>query len=115
MSTVTIYHNPRCSKSRAALALLEEKGIEPKIIRYLDEPLDEEAIDALLKKLKIDAYDLLRTKEADYKNAALSKDSSRNDIIRAIAQYPKLLERPIVVKANHARIGRPTERILEIL
>lgn len=111
----TLYHNPRCSKSRQAKALLEEKGIEFDIVEYLKTPLSSKELAELLKNLAIPAHDLLRSKEAEYKEQGLSKESSDKDIINAIAAAPKLLERPILVTAKGARIGRPTEALLEIL
>lgn len=111
----TIYHNPRCSKSRQALALLQENNVEATVHEYLKSPLDEAELKALIEELGINAHDLLRTKEAEYKEAGLSKDSSDTDILKAICATPKLMERPVVVTDKGARIGRPTENILEIL
>lgn len=111
----TIYHNPRCSKSRQALALLTDKQIETEIHEYLKSPLDEKGLAKLIQLLNISAHDLLRTKEAEYKEAGLSKESSDAEIIAAICNAPKLMERPIVVTDKGARIGRPTEAIEEIL
>jgi arsenate reductase len=113
--TATIYHNPRCSKSRQALALLEEKGINADIRLYLNDPLTAPELKALLGKLKVPAHDLLRSKEAEYKEAGLSKEATEAQIIAAIINAPKLLERPIVETDKGARIGRPTEAILDIL
>ena len=116
MSAVTIYHNPRCSKSRQTLALLEEHGITPKVVLYLDTPPDEKTIKGLLKKLKFaSAHDLVRNKEADYKAQGLSRDASDADVIAAMARAPKLIERPIVVKGAHAVLGRPPENVLELI
>lgn len=113
---VTIYHNPRCSKSRQTLALLEKRGIEPKIIEYLVTPPTETELKHLLKLLGISPRELLRTKEEEYKKAKLDKpDVSDAEIIRAIAKYPRLMERPIVVAGNKAALGRPPESILKIL
>ena len=113
--TATIYHNPRCSKSRQALALLEEKGVDADIRLYLNDPLNTVELKSLLAKLNIPAHDILRSKGADYKEAGLSKNATDEQIFTAIAKAPKLLERPIVVTDKGARIGRPTEAILEIL
>lgn len=111
----TLYHNPRCSKSRQAKQLLEEKGISFEIREYLKAPLTTEEIEVLRTNLGLPAHDLLRKKEAEYKEHQLGPDSTSADIIKAIAQSPKLLERPILVTAKGARIGRPTEALLEIL
>lgn len=116
MSDYTIFHNPRCSKSRQTLALLEENGITPTVVKYLDDVPDNATLQTLVSKLELaKAHDLLRTKEADYKTAGLSQDSSDGDVINAITQYPKLLERPIVVKGNKAVIGRPPENVLALI
>ncbi len=112
----TLYHNPRCSKSRQALALLEEKNIQPKIVLYLETPLDEKSLKALIKKLGIPARELLRKGEDEYKALGLNDPAlSDSDAIAAMCKHPKLMERPIVVHGNHAVIGRPVENILEIL
>lgn len=114
--SVDIYHNPRCSKSRATLALLEERGIDVSVIEYLKEPPDEIELRQILDLLGIPARDLLRKGEDAYKDMNLSDTSlSEDDIIKAILKYPILMERPIVVTATAARIGRPPESVLEIL
>ena len=115
MTTVTLYHNPRCSKSRATLALLEEKGSEPQIRRYLDEPLNEQEIRTLLSKLNVSPIDMMRTKEAEFKEQGLSKDSDDETLIAAMVATPKLVERPIAETDSTAAIGRPPENVLEIL
>jgi arsenate reductase len=115
MSTVTLYHNPRCSKSRSTLALLQDNGIEPKIVLYLETPPDSSEIKALLKKLGISAAELVRCGEDEYKACGLSKDSSAADCIAAMVKYPKLIERPIVVRGNKAVLGRPPENVLALL
>lgn len=114
--SVTIYHNPRCSKSRQTLALLEEQGIQPQIILYLETPPDASTIKTLLEQLKLSPRELMRKGEAEYKENNL-KDStlSNSELIHMIAKYPKLIERPIVVSKGKARIGRPPESVLEIL
>lgn len=113
---VTIYHNPRCSKSRQTLALLEKRGIQPKIIEYLVTPPTEAELKRLLKLLGVSPRELLRTKEAEYKQAKLDKpDVSDAEIIRALVKYPRLMERPIVVVGNKAALGRPPESVLKIL
>ena len=113
---VTIYHNPRCSKSRQTLALLEEKGIDPEIVLYLETPPDVKTLKNLLNKLGIEARDLLRKGEDAYKELNL-KDTSLSDekLINAMASHPKLIERPIVVNGDRAALGRPPENALTIL
>jgi len=115
MSAVTIYHNPRCSKSRNTLTLLEEQGVHPHIILYLETPPGRKEIAALLQKLEMTAGQLVRRGEEDYKASGLGKDSSDEQILAAMAKYPKLIERPIVVKGNRAVLGRPPENVLELL
>ncbi len=110
MSTVTLYHNPKCSKSRQALALLQEANIELTLIEYLKTPLSVNAIKALLGALNMDASDLLRKKEAEYVELDLA-NKSEADIIEALHAIPKLMERPIVLCGEYAAIGRPTENI----
>ncbi len=113
---VDIYHNPRCSKSRQTLALLEEKGVAPTIIEYLKTPPDVDTIKTLLSLLEIPARDLLRKNEAIYKELNLADKSLTDEqLIQAMADNPKLIERPIVINNNKARIGRPPEAVLEIL
>ncbi len=113
---VTIYHNPRCSKSRATLALLEERGIEPRIVRYLDTPPKADELREILGALGMAPRALLRKGEAEYRELDLGRDSLSDDaLIEAMATHPKLIERPIVVTGGRARIGRPPEAVLEIL
>jgi arsenate reductase len=116
MTAIQILHNPRCSKSRQTLALLEEKGIEPEIIKYLDTPPTATELKAILQKLKISARDLLRKGEDDYKALNLADTSLTEDqLIEAMVSHPKLIERPIVIKDGQAKIGRPPESVLDIL
>jgi arsenate reductase len=116
MSEIQIYHNPRCSKSRETLALLQEQGIEPEVVEYLKDIPSAADIKTLLSKLGITARALLRSKEAEYKEAGLDDQSLSDDaIIAAMVRFPKLIERPIVVNGNQARIGRPPQQVLEIL
>lgn len=112
---VTIYHNPKCSKSREALRLLREKGVEPVVVEYLQTPLSEEGVANLLEKLGVPPHDLLRTREAPYQETGLSPQSSREEIIRAIAAHPILMERPVIVLGEKAVIGRPPEKALTLL
>lgn len=116
MTDLTLYHNPRCSKSRGALELLEARGLTPTVVRYLETPLDAAQIKALLKKLGISARQLLRTGEDEYKTLDLVDASlSEAQLIAAIAAHPKLMERPILETTAKAIIGRPPENVLEIL
>ena len=115
MSEVQIWHNPRCSKSRAAMTLLEENGVEAEVVKYLDEELNEAMIKELLLKLDIDAIDLMRTKEDIFKELKLENVGDEGVLIRAMTRFPKLIERPIVIKGDKAVIGRPTEKILELI
>lgn len=115
MSDYTIYHNPRCSKSRATLALLEENGVEPTIVRYLETPLDKAQLQELLLKLGISPAELLRRGEAEYKALGLNAQSSDQEVLQAMSNHPKLIERPIVVRGDRAVLGRPPENVLELL
>ncbi|WP_426136692.1 arsenate reductase (glutaredoxin) [Pseudomonas sp. PWP3-1b2] len=116
MTDLTLYHNPRCSKSRGALELLEARGLTPTVVRYLETPLNAAQLKALLGKLGIGARQLLRTGEEEYKALNLADDSlSEAQLIAAIAEHPKLMERPILETASKAIIGRPPENVLEIL
>lgn len=113
---VTIYHNPRCSKSRQTLALLEAQGVTPRIVEYLKTPPDRATIAALLRKLGIPARDLVRHKEPEFAALGLDRPGVTEDaLLDAMATHPKLIERPIVVVGRQARIGRPPEAVLEIL
>jgi len=116
MSNFTIYHNPRCSKSRKTLDLLRSNNIEPQIILYLNDPPTDKEIAGLLKKLNISARDLLRKNEEAYKINGLSdKSISENDLISIMRTFPKLIERPIVVKGNTAVLGRPPENVNKLI
>lgn len=117
MSTVTILHNPRCSKSRQTLALLNEKGVTPTVVEYLKTPLTAQALDTLFKQLNIcEVRGMMRTKEDAYKAANLSESHVTDEqLFAAMAENPKLMERPVVICDNQARIGRPPEAVLEIL
>lgn len=114
--SVTIYHNPRCSASRGALRLIEERGIEPRIVLYLEAPLEAEQIRLLLKKLGIAARDLLRTREPEYEQLGLHDPAATDDeIVAAIVRHPILFQRPVVVNGRKAVLARPPERVLEVL
>ncbi|MDP5292708.1 arsenate reductase (glutaredoxin) [Oceanimonas sp. CHS3-5] len=111
-----IYHNPRCSKSRETLALLEQQGLEPEIIKYLDTPPDAAQIKTLLTQLGMNsARELMRTKEDIYKSLELADVSDEDALIAAMVANPKLIERPIVVCNGKAALGRPPEQVLDIL
>lgn len=114
MPSVRIYHNPRCSKSRQTLALLQEKGIEPEIIDYLAQPPSSNELHSLLKKLALRADQLLRKKESLYKTLDLA-NANDSQLLEAMSKHPSLIERPIVVNGSRAVIGRPPENVLEIL
>jgi arsenate reductase len=116
LSNFTIYHNPRCSKSRLTLELLKDKGIDPKVILYLETPPSEKELVLILKKLNMEARELLRKGEAEFKEQNLSDASkSEEDIIQAMVHFPKLMERPIVIYGDRAVIGRPPENVLKII
>ncbi len=116
MSEVVIYHNPRCSKSRQTLNLLRDRGIEPRIIEYLKTPPDEQTLSGILQMLGIQPADLVRTKEDEFGELGLhEKMDDPKSLIRAMTTHPILIERPIVVNGDRARLGRPPENVLEIL
>lgn len=111
-----IFHNPRCSKSRAAMELLAEKGIEADVIKYLETPPNRATIEQVLTLLNMQPRDLMRTGEVEYSDNKLSDESLTNDqLIDALVNFPKLIERPIVVANGKAAIGRPIENIIDIL
>lgn len=114
--SVSIYHNPRCSKSRQTLALLQENGVEPAITLYLETPPDAATITAIIAKLGLaSARDLMRKGEAVYKELGLKDVTDEAALIQAMADNPILIERPIVLNGDKARIGRPPESVLEII
>lgn len=116
MTDLTLYHNPRCSKSRAALELLQARGLQPHVVRYLETPPSASELKSLLGKLGISARDLLRSGEDEYKTLDLSDASlSEAQLIEAMAKHPKLIERPILIAGDKAVIGRPPEKVLELL
>ena len=115
METLTIYHNPRCSKSRAALALLEGRDVPLRIIEYLKEPPTRAELAALRRKLGLAPNEWVRTGESEYKTARLDVHSPEDKVLDAMAQHPILIERPIVVRGDRAVVGRPPERVLELL
>jgi len=111
----TIWHNPRCSKSRAGLKYLEEKGIDHEVIRYLDTPPSVEELTEVLQKLGMVPRELMRTKEAIYRELGLKDVTDDAALIAAMAEHPKLIERPVVIRGNKAVVARPAERIDEVL
>ena len=113
---ITLYHNPRCSKSREALTLLEARGQAPRIVRYLETPPDAATLKSLLKSLGISARGLLRSKEPEYAELGLDDPKlSEAKLIAAMVAHPRLIERPIAVDGKRAVIGRPPEKVLELL
>ena len=115
MANVTIWHNPRCSKSRNAVNLLDEKGVEAEVVKYLDTPPSKEELVEVLGMLNISPRELMRTKEAIYKELNLKEESDDEKLIDAMVENPKLIERPVVIKDGKAAIGRPIENIVAIL
>lgn len=116
MGSTTIYHNPRCSKSRATLALLHEHGVEPTVVQYLTNPPDAAELDRLLRLLGLEPRDLMRRQEPEYADLGLdAAQLTREQLIAAMVAHPKLIERPIVVHDGRAALGRPPERVLDLL
>jgi arsenate reductase (glutaredoxin) len=114
--SVKIYHNPRCSKSRQTLQLLQEQGIEPEVIEYLKTPPSAEELNNILQKLGIEPRELMRTKETEYKTSGLDDETlDRQELINGMVNHPILIERPIVIANNKAAIGRPPEAVQSIL
>ena len=114
--SIVIYHNPRCSKSRQGLALLREHGVEPEIVEYLKTPPSVDELDAILRKLGMEPRELMRRKEPEYKELGLAEESlPRGRLIAAMVEHPRLIERPIVVSGDRAVLGRPTEKVLELI
>lgn len=112
---ITIYHNPRCSKSRQTLELLQSKGIEPEIILYLKNPLNQSTIRSLLTKLDISARELIRASEPEFKDNFGQRELTENACIQAMIDYPKLMQRPIVEAGERAVLGRPPENVLDLI
>ncbi len=111
----TIWHNPKCSKSREALQLLEEKGEAFEVFKYLDTPPSRDEIVELLSKLGISARELMRTKEDIYKELGLANVSDEEKLIDALVENPKLIERPILIEEDRALIGRPVEKVVQFI
>jgi arsenate reductase len=116
MTDLTLYHNPRCSKSRGALELLEARGLTPRVVRYLETPPSAEELRELLVKLGYGARQLLRSGEDVYKELNLDDPALDDEaLIAAMVEHPRLIERPILVAGDKAVVGRPPERVLELL
>jgi len=115
MSKITIWHNPRCSKSRAAVTLLEENGIEAEVVKYLDEDMTVDRLKELLGMLGLAPRELMRTKEAIYRELELKEEEDPEKLIEAMVAHPRLIERPIVIREGRAVIGRPIEKVIELL
>lgn len=116
MTELTLYHNPRCSKSRAALQLLEERDLQPVVVHYLDTPPSAAQLREVLEKLGLPPRQLLRSGEDEYRELGLANQTlSDEELIEAMASHPRLIERPILIAGDRAVIGRPPENILELL
>lgn len=116
MSRITLYHNPRCSKSRQALELLRGRDIEPDIVEYLKSPPSIEELDRILRLLGLEPRELMRRKEAVYKDLALDDESlDRHSLLQAMVEHPILIERPIAVVGDRAALGRPPQNVLDVL
>ena len=115
MKNITIWHNPRCSKSRQALALLEAAGVNPEVVKYLENPPAKTELEAALKKLQISPAELVRREEAVFKTLMLSEKSSDQEWISAMVNNPILIERPVIMNDDRAVIGRPPENVRELL
>jgi len=115
-SSVRIYHNPRCSKSRETLQLLDNNGVEIQVVEYLTEPPGSDELSEILELLGLEPRDLMRKHEAPYKDLNLDGETlTRDELIQAMVEFPILIERPIVISGNVAVIGRPPEKILDII
>lgn len=112
---ITIYHNNRCRKSREGLEILENSGKEFQVVKYLEAVPSEEELKAIIEKLRIQPIELVRKNEAIWKSEFKGKELSDDDIIKAMVEHPKLIERPIVINGNTAVIGRPPQKIAQIL
>jgi arsenate reductase (glutaredoxin) len=116
MSAIVIYHNPRCSKSRQALEMLNEHGVDAEIIEYLKTPPDADTLGGILDMLGLQPRELMRHNEKEYRELGLDDASlSREQLIAAMVEHPRLIQRPIVIRGDNAALGRPPENILEIL
>ncbi len=113
--SVTIYHNPRCSKSRQTLALLQEHGVQPEIIEYLNTPPSEPELNRILNMLGKEPIELMRKGEEEFKAHIKDKSLSRSEAIALMVAYPMMIERPIVINGDRAAVGRPPESVLTII
>jgi arsenate reductase len=114
--TISIFHNPRCSKSRATLALLHERGLEPEVRLYLQDPPDAAELRSILDRLGMSARELMRSGEAEYRELGLADPSlSEDQLIAAMVAHPRLIQRPIVLAGERAAVGRPPTAVLDIL
>ncbi len=115
--SVKIYHNPRCSKSRQTLQILQERGIEPEVVKYLETPPTEEELREIIRMLGLSsARDLMRKKEKEYRELGLDDPAKTEDeLIRAMVEHPRLIERPVVIRDGKAALGRPPEKVIDIL
>ncbi len=112
---IVIYHNPRCSKSRETLEILETKKADYKVIKYLDIPLSEEKLGKIVKLLKIKPIELIRKNESIWKENFKHLNFTDKELIQVMAKYPQLIERPIVINGNKATIGRPPKKVIDII
>ncbi len=116
MTDITIYHNPRCSKSRQALELLRQKGIEPKIVLYMEQLLNKKTLKEILAKLNMSAREILRSSETVCRERGLAQPGvSEAQLVKAMLEEPRLIQRPILVKGDKAVLGRPPEHVLKLL
>ncbi len=115
--SVTIYHNPRCSKSRQTLQILQERGIEPEVVKYLETPPTEEELRRIIRMLGLSsARELMRRKEKEYRELGLDDpEKTEDELIAAMVAHPRLIERPIVIRDGKAALGRPPEKVIDIL
>lgn len=111
---MTIYHNPRCKKSRETLQIIRDQGMEPDIVEYLKNPPEPEELRELLRKLGMNAEDIVRKGEKEFKEHFKGKDLSQEEWLKALKQHPKMIERPIVVEGERAVLGRPPENVQEL-
>ena len=116
MSKYTIFHNPRCSKSRQTLQILKDNECDTEIILYLETAIDQSVLKSVIKKISLSPRELLRKREQEFKdNDLMNKNLSDQEIIEFMVKHPKLIERPIVIKGNKAILGRPPEKVLELI
>jgi arsenate reductase len=115
MAEVTIYHNPRCTKSRQAMQVIDELGVDVDVVRYLDDPPDAETLRAIIGKLEDDPADLVRRDDWDQLGVSAEDVSTREGVVEVLVAHPRLLQRPLLVTPDTAIIGRPTERVRDLL